>query len=160
MTRALCLVLSMTLLAACHDRAPSDPIVLDGSSTGFPLAEALAHEFMKANKGTGVTVTFSGTGTGFVKFCRGQLDIANASRPITVEEQKACEAANVSFIELPVAQRCEHHHRQQCECVGVNDYRSRASSTVGRACRNEGHHLETGSCGLAGSSDQALRARH
>jgi phosphate transport system substrate-binding protein len=103
MTRALCLVLSMTFLAACHDRAPSDPIVLDGSSTAFPLAEAVAHEFMKANKGTAVTVTFSGTGTGFVKFCRGQLDIANASRPITVEEQKACEAANVSFVELPVA---------------------------------------------------------
>ena len=70
MTRALCLILAMTLLSACHDRAPSDPIVLDGSSTAFPLAEAVAHEFMKANKGTGVTVTFSGTGTGFVKFCR------------------------------------------------------------------------------------------
>jgi hypothetical protein len=39
----------MTLLAACHDRAPSDPIVLDGSSTAFPLAEAVAHEFMKVN---------------------------------------------------------------------------------------------------------------
>ena len=94
MTRALCLILAMTLLAACHNRAPSDPIVLDGSSTAFPLAEAVAHEFMKANKGAAVTVTLSGTGTGFVKFCRGQLDIANASRPITVEEQKACEAAS------------------------------------------------------------------
>ena len=103
MMRSLCLVLAMTLLSACHNRAPSDPIVLDGSSTAFPLAEAVAHEFMKANKGTAVTVTFSGTGTGFVKFCRGQLDIANASRPITVDEQKACEAANVSFVELPVA---------------------------------------------------------
>jgi phosphate transport system substrate-binding protein len=81
----------------------SEPVVLDGSSTAFPLAEAVAHEFMKADKGTAVTVTSSGTGTGFVKFCRGQLDIANASRPITVEEQKACEAANVSFVELPVA---------------------------------------------------------
>ena len=52
MTRALSLVLAMTLLAACHDRAPSDAIVLDGSSTAFPLAETVAHEFMKANKGT------------------------------------------------------------------------------------------------------------
>src|SRR5688572_26715329 len=103
MTRALYLVLSMTLLAACHDRAPSDPVTVDGSSTAFPLAEAVAHEFMKANKGTAINVAFSGTGTGFVKFCRGQLDVANASRPITVDEQMACESARVSFVELPVA---------------------------------------------------------
>ncbi len=104
MTRTISVLLAFSLaVAACHDRAPSDPIVLDGSSTAFPLAEAVAHEFMKANKGTTVRVTFSGTGTGFVKFCRGQLDIANASRPITVEEQKACASANVSFLELPVA---------------------------------------------------------
>ncbi len=103
MMRACWVVLSVTLLAACHDRAPADPVVLDGSSTAFPLAEAVAHEFMKANKATPVNVAFSGTGTGFVKFCRGQLDIANASRPITVEEQQACESANVSFVELPVA---------------------------------------------------------
>jgi phosphate transport system substrate-binding protein len=90
------------LLAACHDRAPAEPIVLDGSSTAFPLAEAVGHEFMKANKGSAITVAFSGTGTGFVKFCRGQLDIATASRPITLEEQKACESANVAFVELTV----------------------------------------------------------
>ena len=76
---------------------------MDGSSTAFPLAEAVAHEYMKANKGTAINVAFSGTGTGFVRFCRGQLDVANASRPITVEEQKACESASVTFVELPVA---------------------------------------------------------
>jgi phosphate transport system substrate-binding protein len=103
MARALSCLLSICLLTACHDRAPADPVVLDGSSTAFPLAEAVAHEFMKANKGTAINVAFSGTGTGFVKFCRGQLDMANASRPITVDEQKACESANVSFVELPVA---------------------------------------------------------
>jgi phosphate transport system substrate-binding protein len=101
--RVISVALSVALIAACHARAPIDPVVLDGSSTAFPLAEAVAHEFMKANKGTSINVAFSGTGTGFVKFCRGQLDIANASRPITVEEQKACESANVSFVELPVA---------------------------------------------------------
>ena len=58
---------------------------------------------MKANRGAKITTAFSGTGTGFVRFCRGQLDIANASRPITVDEQKACESANVTFVELPVA---------------------------------------------------------
>ena len=103
MLRAIALCLSFTLLTACHERAPADPVVVDGSSTAFPLAEAVAHEFMKANKGTAINVAFSGTGTGFVKFCRGQLDIANASRPITVDEQKACESANVAFVELPVA---------------------------------------------------------
>jgi phosphate transport system substrate-binding protein len=101
--RAVTLAVSIALLTACHDRAPSDPVTLDGSSTAFPLAEAVAHEFMRANKGAAVNVAFSGTGTGFVKFCRGQLDIANASRPITLDEQKACESANVTFVELPVA---------------------------------------------------------
>jgi phosphate transport system substrate-binding protein len=96
----LCLLI---LIVACHDRAPADPVTLDGSSTVFPLAEAVSQEFMKANKGTTINVAFSGTGTGLVKFCRGQLDIANASRPINVEEQKVCESSHVSFVELPVA---------------------------------------------------------
>ena len=104
MVRAVSVALLVSLLsAACHDRAPSDPVTLDGSSTAFPLAEAVAHEFMKANKGTAINVAFSGTGTGFVRFCRGQLDLANASRPITIDEQKACDAAKVTFVELPVA---------------------------------------------------------
>ena len=94
---------SLLLHAACHDSAPSEPITVDGSSTAYPLADAVAHEFMKANRGKNVTVTFSGTGTGFVRFCRGQLDIADASRPITVEEQKSCDVSKVEFIELPVA---------------------------------------------------------
>jgi phosphate transport system substrate-binding protein len=93
----------LCLLTACHDRAPSAPITVDGSSTAYPLADAVAHEFTKANRGTSVNVAFSGTGTGFVRFCRGQIDLANASRPITVDEQKACEAAKVPFVELPVA---------------------------------------------------------
>jgi phosphate transport system substrate-binding protein len=102
--RAVSLVLIICLLiSACHERAPSDPVTVDGSSTAFPLAEAVAHEFMKANKGTAINVAFSGTGTGFVRFCRGQLDLANASRPITIDEQKACDAAQVTFVELPVA---------------------------------------------------------
>jgi len=58
---------------------------------------------MKANRGLIVNVTFSGTGTGFVRFCRNQLDIADASRPITIDEQKACEIAGVAYVELPVA---------------------------------------------------------
>jgi phosphate transport system substrate-binding protein len=96
-------LLACLLTAACHEQAPKDPVTLDGSSTAYPLADAVAHEFMKANDGTSISVAFSGTGTGFVRFCRDQLDIANASRPINGEEQKACAAVGVAFVELPVA---------------------------------------------------------
>jgi phosphate transport system substrate-binding protein len=99
----LLLLSSLFVQPACKGRPPSDPITVDGSSTAYPLADAVAHEFMKANRGTSVTVTFSGTGTGFVRFCRGQLDIADASRPITIDEQKHCEASKVEFVELPIA---------------------------------------------------------
>jgi phosphate transport system substrate-binding protein len=75
----------------------------DGSSTVFPVTEAMAEEFQKANPGVKVTVGLSGTGGGFKKFCRVETDISNASRPITAAEQKDCKAAGVEYIELPIA---------------------------------------------------------
>ena len=78
-------------------------VTADGSSTVFPVTEAMAEEFQKANSGVKVTVGLSGTGGGFKKFCRGETDISNASRPIKGEEKEACKAAGVEFIELPVA---------------------------------------------------------
>ncbi|APO88818.1 PstS family phosphate ABC transporter substrate-binding protein [Xanthomonas euvesicatoria] len=75
----------------------------DGSSTVFPVTEAMAEEFQKENAGIKVTVGMSGTGGGFKKFCRGETDISNASRPIKGEEKEACKAAGVEYIELPVA---------------------------------------------------------
>ncbi|MBM3772849.1 MAG: PstS family phosphate ABC transporter substrate-binding protein [Acidimicrobiia bacterium] len=78
-------------------------IRIDGSSTVFPVTEAVAEEFQKANRGTRVTVGISGTGGGFQKFCRDEIDIADASRPISSTEQDACEKTGVQFIELPVA---------------------------------------------------------
>jgi phosphate transport system substrate-binding protein len=77
-------------------------VSLDGSSTVYPISEALGEEFQAAN-GSRVTAGLSGTGGGFKKFCRGEIDIAAASRPITTEEMAACKAANIEFIELPVA---------------------------------------------------------
>ncbi|OHB26715.1 MAG: phosphate-binding protein [Phenylobacterium sp. RIFCSPHIGHO2_01_FULL_69_31] len=77
-------------------------LLIDGSSTVYPISEALGEEFQKAS-GTRVTVGLSGTGGGFKKFCRGEIDIAGASRPIKAEEVKACADAGVEFIELPVA---------------------------------------------------------
>ena len=79
-------------------------ITLDGSSTVFPIAEAVAEEFGKANPDMRTpTVGISGTGGGFQKFCRGEADISNASRPIRPAEIAACRMAGVEYIEVPVA---------------------------------------------------------
>jgi phosphate transport system substrate-binding protein len=82
--------------------APSE-IRLDGSSTVFPISEAVAEEFQKATPGSRVTVGTSGTGGGFQKFCRGETDISDASRPISKTEMTACSSAGIDFIELPIA---------------------------------------------------------
>ena len=79
-------------------------VKVDGSSTVFPVTEAVAEEFQKAQKGkVKVTVGVSGTGGGFKKFCRGETDISNASRPILRKEMDDCKAAGIQYIELPVA---------------------------------------------------------
>jgi len=79
-------------------------IKIDGSSTVFPITEAVAEEFQKAKKGAvKVTVGISGTGGGFKKFCRGEIDISNASRPITKSEMAECQKNGVTYVEMPVA---------------------------------------------------------
>lgn len=76
----------------------------DGSSTVFPITEAVAEEFMAETGGNvRVTVAMSGTGGGFKRFCAGETDISNASRPIKAEELEACRAAGVEPLELSVA---------------------------------------------------------
>lgn len=77
-------------------------IKIDGSSTVYPITEAVAEDFQKTNSAK-VTVGISGTGGGFKKFCAGQLDIVDASRPIRESERSTCKAAGVKFIELPIA---------------------------------------------------------
>jgi phosphate transport system substrate-binding protein len=85
--------------------AQTRPVVkVDGSSTVFPITEAMAEQFQKEKKGqVQVTVGISGTGGGFKKFCNGETDISNASRPILKREMEACRSKNISYIELPVA---------------------------------------------------------
>jgi phosphate transport system substrate-binding protein len=79
-------------------------ITVDGSSTVFPIAEAVAEEYGKANSNTRTpTVGISGTGGGFQKFCRDEINISNASRPIRPAEIEACRTAGVEYIELPIA---------------------------------------------------------
>ena len=77
-------------------------IKIDGSSTVYPISEAVAEEFQSAQK-IKVTVGESGTGGGFKKFCRGETDISDASRPISQKEMDACKEAGIQFIELPIA---------------------------------------------------------
>ena len=85
--------------------ALASPIVkIDGSSTVFPITEAVAEDFQIAKRGAvRVTVGISGTGGGFKKFCRNEIDIVNASRPITQLEMEACKQEGVQYIEMPIA---------------------------------------------------------
>src|SRR5688572_23769696 len=79
-------------------------VKIDGSSTVFPVTEAVAEDFQKSKKGAvRVTVGISGTGGGFKKFCRGETDISNASRPILKAEMDECRKAGIDYLELPVA---------------------------------------------------------
>ena len=77
-------------------------IAVDGSSTVFPITEAVAEEFRKENR-VDVTVGTSGTGGGFQKFCRDEIDISDASRPIKSTEAEACAKTGVQYLEIPVA---------------------------------------------------------
>ena len=81
----------------------SGTINIDGSSTVAPLSEAAAELFQEQNSGVRVTVGTSGTGGGFEKFCAGQTDISDASRPIEQEEIDACKKEGIDYTELQVA---------------------------------------------------------
>ena len=78
-------------------------VAVDGSSTVFPIAEAVAEEYRRVEPEARVTVGVSGTGGGFEKFCAGETDISSASRPIRAVESEACAAAGIEFVELPIA---------------------------------------------------------
>ena len=97
----------VALVAGAFSAAPAHAetfIKVDGSSTVFPISEAVAEEFQKYKKNAvKVTVGISGTGGGFKKFCRGEIDITDASRPILRKEMDDCKKAGVEYYELPVA---------------------------------------------------------
>jgi phosphate transport system substrate-binding protein len=98
------LITFAALLGFLPKTVTAQVIQIDGSSTVFPVTEAVAEEFQKAKKGKmKVTVGISGTGGGFKKFCRGETDISNASRPILKQEMDSCKGAGVEYVELPVA---------------------------------------------------------
>jgi phosphate transport system substrate-binding protein len=98
------LVAGVATVAAPQAALAQAAIKIDGSSTVFPIAEAFAEEFQISKRGkVRVTVGMSGTGGGFKKFCRGETDMSNASRPILAEEMELCRKNGVKYIELPVA---------------------------------------------------------
>jgi phosphate transport system substrate-binding protein len=83
--------------------SPIQQIRIDGSSTVYPIVEALAEEYQSEHPDTEITIGVSGTGGGFKKFCAGELEIATASRPIQPVERALCEKSGVSFREIPIA---------------------------------------------------------
>ena len=110
--RILAFSFIVSLLAAgCGSRnesgADSDKlqgeIRIDGSSTVYPITEAIAEEFRIDQGDVKITVGVSGTGGGFAKFGRGEIDINNASRPIKEQEAAACKEKNIGFAELKIA---------------------------------------------------------
>lgn len=77
-------------------------IRIGGSSTVYPITEAVAEEFQKST-GARITISISGTGGGFKRLCAGEVTIIGASRPIKLSEQQACAAGKLEFVELPIA---------------------------------------------------------
>lgn len=109
---ALAVIAMSVALVACSQEGPSKQggsnqaftITIDGSSSVYPISEAAGEAFQTAQKGrVRVTVGESGTGGGFRKFCRDEVHVQGASRPILAAEIDACRAAGVNFIELPIA---------------------------------------------------------
>lgn len=94
-------LLTISLFGYSKLALAADPVRVDGSSTVFPITEAVAEEFGK--QGAKVIVGIAGTGGGFKRFCRGETDVSNASRPIKQKEIDACREGGVQYIELKVA---------------------------------------------------------
>jgi phosphate transport system substrate-binding protein len=90
--------------ASTASSSSSAEVKVDGSSTVYPISEAVAEEFQNSRQGkVKVAIGTSGTGGGFKKFCRGETDISNASRPILEKEIADCKAQGIEYIELPIA---------------------------------------------------------
>jgi phosphate transport system substrate-binding protein len=104
MSAVLGAVLSVANISMIAAANAAGLVKIDGSSTVFPITEAVAEDFQNAKKGAvRVTVGISGTGGGFKKFCRGETDIVNASRPILQKEMEECKKSGIQYVEMPIA---------------------------------------------------------
>ena len=124
LTGALVLTFAVFALAGCGGGS-IDTVSIDGSSTVFPLTEAVAEESMEDTESARVNVGVSGTGGGFSKFLRGETDINDASRPISPEEIQKAEKNGIEFIELPVAYDglavVVHPKNDWVDCLSANE---------------------------------------
>src|SRR5690349_4213978 len=99
----------IVVLASCGGKTTetteslSGEIKIDGSSTVYPITEAVAEEYRITNPNVKVSVGLSGTGGGFKKFGRGEIDINDASRPIKEAEAQTCTDSNIKYVGLTVA---------------------------------------------------------
>ena len=151
---------SPAALCSLRSAAHAQLVKIDGSSTVFPITEAVAEDFQKSTKGkVKVTVGISGTGGGFKKFCRGETDISNASRPILKKEMDDCKAARHQYIEMPVAYDAltvvvhpDNNWASEHDGCG-------AEEDVGAGRPGQGHELEAGQPRLARCSRSSCSAR-
>ena len=146
--------------AAPHSASAQSVIKIDGSSTVFPIAEAVAEEFQISKRGkVRVTVGIAGTGGGFKRFCRGETDISNASRPILKEEMEACRAAGIKYMELPVAFDALTVVVNPAEHLGQVADRGGPEEDVGTLGAEPRDQVESGSLRLPGAAADAVRSR-
>jgi len=106
--RSLSFPVGIVLAIGCagctlEDAKQRTEVIIDGSSTVLPITKAIAEEFQKEHPDARVVVGVSGTGGGFKKFIKGEIDINDASRPIKESEADQCKAANIEFVELKIA---------------------------------------------------------
>ena len=124
----LAVALVASLVVGCGGQEASrglgGAVEVDGSSTVYPITEAVAEEFLKeAGPNVRVTVGISGTGGGFKRFCAGETDISDASRPIKASEAETCARNGIAYLELPVAYDglsvVVNPRNAFCDCVTV-----------------------------------------
>ena len=105
------------------DQGLAGKVAIDGSSTVYPVSEAVAEEFSREHSGVQITVGKSGTGGGFKKFYQGDTDISDASRPIKDSERQLCEQNGVEYIELEVTfdglAVVANPENEWCDCLTV-----------------------------------------
>jgi phosphate transport system substrate-binding protein len=126
-----CVLFTSAFLAGCRGGETgrggriAGNITIDGSSTVYPISEAMAEEFRREQPDVRITIGVSGTGGGFKKFTRGETDISNASRPIKDSELQMAQEGNVDFIELPVAYDgiaiVVHPRNSWCDSITVEE---------------------------------------
>src|SRR6187399_3771049 len=108
-SRLFLLPLLLLFLTSCGGNQKTDKVAstgainIDGSSTVYPITEAVAEEFKKVQPDVKIAVGLSGTGGGFKKFGRGETDINDASRPIKDQEASVCKESNIRYVDLKVA---------------------------------------------------------